>query len=171
MALPSMQASAGGLGGLLGEMKEFTKGRLEAALQDGGSAGSGGANAAGTDVAVVPSRGGPLQHPAPNAHHLDWDTKFTSTGLADRKLIGHVFPFYCPPAPARLTPRHLTGSDRYAFHIVVCRAGVHAGRITLDGGNLKVRMEDGNVRLTGSTRNGITTHDGPSGIRTVVFVD
>lgn len=118
----------------------------------------------------APARG-PVQAPDPRAHHLTWDTKFTATGLASRKLIGHDFLFYCPPAPSRLVPRRVTGTDRYAFHTVVCRAAVHAGRINMSGGNVTVRMLEGNMKLVGSTRNGIETKSGYSGIRTLVFVN
>ena len=131
---------------------------------------SGAGNAA-AGSAAGPVRSGPIAQPHPDAHHLTWDTKFTATGLADRKLVGHEFRFYCPPAPSRLVPRRLIGTDSYAFHSVVCRVAVHAGRINLNGGNITVKMNPGNIRLTGSTRNGFTTKDGPSGIRSLTFVN
>ena len=54
---------------------------------------------------------------------------------------------------------------------MICRAAVHAGKITTDGGLVTVQMDSGNKRLVGSIRNGIETKDGPSGIRALTFVE
>lgn len=157
-------AQADALGGLLRELKGAAD-KIEA------RAGGGGDGGGATPYQREAQPRGPVEAPHPRAYHLTWDEKFTSTGLANRKLIGHDFKFYCPPAPSKLTPRRIHGTDRYAFHAVVCRAAVHAGRITFSGGNVTVRMLEGNMKLVGSTRNGVTTKSGSSGIRTLVFVD
>ncbi len=169
------QTQAGGLDGLFNDLKNSVERTVVEQVR--GTVGDSGGAAAGQDTAAAQAGGsqsgqrGAAKAPHPDAHHVDWDTKFTSTGLANRKLLGHHFKFYCPPAPSRLTPRHFKGTDRYAFHTLICRAGVHAGRISLDGGNVTLRMEDGNMKLTGSTRNGFTTKSGYSGVRTLVFVN
>ncbi len=172
-ALAPISANAGGLAGLFSDFTSAVEQEIRNEIRDAASGSGGGAQGTATATPYrtdAQPRAATLEHPHPDAHHLTWDTKFTATGLADRKLIGHHFRFYCPPAPQRLTPRALFGTDRYAFHSVVCRVAVHAGEITLSGGNVTVRMEDGNMRLTGSTRNGMTTKTGSSGIRTLVFV-
>ncbi|MEM9148738.1 MAG: LCCL domain-containing protein [Pseudomonadota bacterium] len=172
-------ATAGLLGGLINDVKNLATEEVRREIRGAGSSGNSdgqgtltaGTGGAGDSAGTHAPRNGQPQTPHPDAHHLTWDTKFTSTGLADRKLVGHHFRFYCPPAPSKLVPRRMTGTDVYAFHTVVCRAAVHDGRITLSGGNVTVRMEDGNKRLVGSTQNGFVTHSGPSGIRTIRFLN
>jgi hypothetical protein len=102
---------------------------------------------------------------------IDWDTKFTATGFANRRLVGQRFTFNCPAAPNNLRPRRVVGTDSYAFHSIVCRAAVHAGKITLAGGIVTVQMDPGIPKLVGSIRHGIETHDGPGGHTTISFVD
>ena len=102
---------------------------------------------------------------------LKWDTKFTATGLANRKLVGQRFAFLCPAAPDGLRPRRIVGTDRYEFHTRVCVAAVHAGKITMEGGAVVVQLNEGVPRLKGSIRNGVESHDGPGGSRTLTFVD
>lgn len=101
---------------------------------------------------------------------LDWDTKFTRTGLANRDLVGQSFTFACPAAPSDMRPRRVVGTDRYAFDSMICRAAVHAGHLDLDGGSITLRMESGSKDLIGSKRHGIETKDGGSVVRTIVFV-
>ena len=101
---------------------------------------------------------------------LKWDTKFTATGLANRKLVGQQFTFKCPRAPEDMRPRRLVGTDSYAFHSMVCRAAVHAGSITTEGGLVTVRMDPGTRKLVGSIRNGIESSDGSGGHTTLSFV-
>ena len=160
--------------GPLDEFKKAVKSEIRSSQRDKPNVPDiGSANQSGGAAKVAAAGGtrGAGAAPDKDAHHVDWDTKFTATGLADRNKVGHSFKFYCPPAPNRMTPRRVSGVDRYDFHTVICRAAVHAGKIDFGGGNVTLRMEDGNVKLQGSTRNGITTKPGPSGIRTVVFVD
>lgn len=102
---------------------------------------------------------------------IKWDTKFTTTGFAHRQLVGQRFTFNCPAAPSNLRPRRVVGTDSYAFHSMICRAAVHAGKITTDGGIVSVQMDPGMPKLVGSIRNGIESKDGPGGHRTLSFVD
>lgn len=102
---------------------------------------------------------------------ISWDTKFTATGLAHRKLVGQRFTFNCPAAPGNMRARRVVGTDSYAFHSMVCRAAVHAGKISLSGGIVTVQMDPGKPKLVGSIRNGIETKDGGGGHRTISFVD
>ncbi len=102
---------------------------------------------------------------------IDWDTKFTRTGLANRDLVGQEFAFLCPPARPDMRARRVVGTDRYAFDSMICRAAVHAGQITLEGGPVLLRMEPGSSDLHGSTRHGIETANGQSSVRTITFVE
>ena len=102
---------------------------------------------------------------------LKWDTKFTATGLANRNLVGQRFAFLCPPAPDGMRPRRIVGTDRYEFHTRICVAALHAGKITTEGGPVLVQLNEGVPKLKGSIRNGIESHDGPGGSRTLTFVD
>ena len=102
---------------------------------------------------------------------VKWDTKFTTTGLAHRKLIGQRFTFNCPTAPSNMRPRRVVGTDSYAFHSMICRAAVHAGKITTKGGYVHVQMDAAKRKLIGSIRNGVETKDGSSGTRSISFVD
>lgn len=162
------------LDGPLDGLKDAVEAKVKSTVREtAGVPDIGSANRSGsaTEVAAAGGKRGPGEAPDSDAHHIDWDTKFTATGLADRHKTGHHFKFYCPPAPNRLTPRRFSGVDRYAFHTLICRAAVHAGKIDFGGGNVTLRMEAGSVKLQGSTRNGITTKAGSSGIRTLVFVN
>ncbi len=109
----------------------------------------------------------PVQHDY--APRLKWDTKFTSTGLANMKLVGQRFVFHCPQAPAELPGRRVYGTDRYAFNSYVCLAAVHAGQLTAAGGFVTVQMEAPEGQLRGSIRNGIESKNGPAGTRQLVF--
>lgn len=107
----------------------------------------------------------------PYLPRLKWDTKFTATGFANKNLIGQRFSFDCPSAPNNMRSRRVSGTDSYAFHSIVCRAAVHAGKITTDGGLVTLQIDPGMQKLVGSIRNGIETKDGPGGHRTISFVD
>ena len=102
---------------------------------------------------------------------IEWDTKFTATGFANRDLIGQRFAFNCPAAPSNFRPRLIYGTDSYAFHSRVCQAAVHAGKITTEGGIVTVQLDPGVANLVGSIRNGIETKDGQSPDRSISFVD
>ncbi len=102
---------------------------------------------------------------------LTWDTKFTATGLANKDMTGQQFSFMCPKAPADMTPRSVYGTDEYAFHSIVCRAAVHAGKISMDGGPVVVQLNPAVPKVVGSIRNNIQSESGSGGIRSLVFLD
>ena len=104
---------------------------------------------------------------------IKWDTKFTSTGFARRNLVGQRFTFRCPAAPSDMRSRIVYGTDSYDFPSMICRAAVHAGKITTDGGIVTVQIDPGVKKLVGSIRNGIETKGkgaSASG-RSISFVD
>jgi len=102
---------------------------------------------------------------------IDWDTKFTRTGFAYRHLIGQRFTFRCPPAPSNMRPRLVYGTDSYDFSSIICRAALHAGRLTTEGGIVTVEIGPGVPKLVGSIRNGVETKSKGGGDRSVTFVD
>ena len=101
---------------------------------------------------------------------IDWDTKFTETGFAHRHLVGQRFTFRCPPAPGDMRSRLVYGTDTYDFASMICRAAVHAGMITTDGGIITVQLNRGVPKLVGSIRNGIETKSKTGGDRSLTFV-
>lgn len=102
---------------------------------------------------------------------LAWDTKFTATGFAHRHLIGQRFSFRCPAAPSDLRSRIVYGTDSYDFSSKICRAAVHAGRLTKAGGIVTVQIDPGVPKLIGSIRNGIETKSKGGGDRSISFVE
>ena len=103
------------------------------------------------------------------APRVKWKTKFTATGLANRKLVGQRFVFKCPAAPSNLRGRRVYGTDRYAFNSLICLAAVHAGKLTSAGGFVTVQMMEPAGKLVGSIRNGIESKSGAAGNRQIIF--
>ena len=137
-----------------------------------GGAGDSGEKTSARTIVVVKESGSE----AADQLHLEyvprikWDTKFTATGFAYKQLIGQRFTFNCPAAPSNMRARRVVGTDLYAFHSMVCRAAVHAGTITTDGGLVTVQMNPKTPKLVGSIRNGVETKDGTSGLSALSFV-
>jgi hypothetical protein len=75
------------------------------------------------------------------APRLQWDDKFSQTGLANIRLTGQRFVFRCPGAPQNLTGRRVYGTDSYPLNSYVCLSAVHAGQITHAGGPVLVQMD------------------------------
>lgn len=149
-------------------------GMMTVQLNPGGAihAGSDGkASARSMSVVGASDRDATDQIYRDHIQHIKWDTKFTSTGLAYKHLIGQQFTFHCPAASKDLRSRRVVGTDSYAFKSMICRAAVHAGTMTMDGGLVTVQMNPGTTKLVGSVRNGIETNDGPSGLSAISFVE
>ena len=106
-----------------------------------------------------------------HAPRIDWDTQFTKTGLAYRQLVGQRFTFNCHPAPQNMRERIVVGTDVYEYSSLICRAAVHAGKMTTDGGLVTVQMGSRQKNLVGSIRNGIESQDGSGRNNTISFVD
>ena len=103
---------------------------------------------------------------------IDWDAKFTRTGFAYRHLVGQRISFRCPPAPSNLRPRLVYGTDDYAFASMICRAAVHADKLSPEsGGVVTVQINPGVDQLVGSIRNGIETKGKRGSDRSIRFVD
>lgn len=62
--------------------------------------------------------------------------------------------------PAALTGQgSVWGSDTYTADSAVCRAALHAGAVTQRGGEVTVRMLDGEPRYLGTTRRGVQSQN------------
>ncbi len=101
---------------------------------------------------------------------IDWDTRFSQTGLANRKLVGQTFAFRLSAKPNDRRARLVYGTDVYAFATPIGWAALHAGRVDSNGGVVEVKLNAGVTQLTGSTRNGVTTRSKRGDSRTIVFV-
>ena len=99
---------------------------------------------------------------------LQWDDKFSQTGLANIRLTGQRFAFECPGSPGKLAGRRVYGTDSYPLNSYVCLAAVHAGQITQSGGFVLVQMDPAlHGKFLGSIRNGIESKNGPTSPRSI----
>ncbi|MFY0526986.1 LCCL domain-containing protein [Archangium gephyra] len=71
--------------------------------------------------------------------------------------IGTTLTCRCTAPQASATNTSLLGTDAYTSDSSVCRAAVHAGAITTNGGYVTVTMLPNQITYTGSTRNGVTS--------------
>ncbi|MEM6691448.1 MAG: LCCL domain-containing protein [Planctomycetota bacterium] len=101
---------------------------------------------------------------------IDWNTKFTSTGLAYRDLVGQRFTFRVPSAPVDRRMRIVYGTDHYDFSSNLPVAALHAGVITKEGGLITVQLDYGKGKLVGSIRNGVETKSKNGRDRSLSFV-
>jgi hypothetical protein len=102
----------------------------------------------GQPVAIGPSG-------YPPAGPIQAGCSFNSTQLQGGP--GSVFQVACPPGC--ITGAGLWGTDIYTADSGICRAGIHAGAISPDGGVVLVRLEPGQPAYRGSPRNGTTSGD------------
>lgn len=73
------------------------------------------------------------------------------------QLLGQQFTFICPAASGT-SGGSVWGTDVYTYDSSICRAAVHAGRISnANGGQVTIAPLAGQAAYTGSTRNGITS--------------
>ncbi|XP_077985120.1 uncharacterized protein LOC144439760 [Glandiceps talaboti] len=61
------------------------------------------------------------------------------------------------PAGCASASRTVWGTDYYGGDSSLCKAAIHYGAITDDGGVVQVYFRDGNKRYTAATRNGVTS--------------
>lgn len=101
---------------------------------------------------------------------LQWDDKFSQTGLANIRLTGQRFAFDCPSSPSNLAGRRVYGTDSYPLNSYVCMAAVHAGQISNAGGFVLIQMDPAlEGKFLGSIRNGIESKNGPKSPRSISF--
>ncbi|WP_370328081.1 LCCL domain-containing protein [Euzebya sp.] len=86
---------------------------------------------------------------------LTWQT----TAAEYRGEIGATVTVDCP---AQGEVGSLWGTDPYTDDSSICTAGVHAGAITVeDGGEVTIRIADGETSYDGGEANGVTAADWP----------
>ena len=85
--------------------------------------------------------------------------------------LGAEYLFFCPANPGASLDS-IWGTNFYTTDSAVCVAGVHAGLITRgSGGNVKVRIREGQSLYIGSVRNGVeSSFYGPFS-SSYVFID
>ena len=92
--------------------------------------------------------------PTPTPVTATWSTDAT----AYRGENGKRYAYTCP-AVAEISGGAVWGTDTYTDDSSVCKAAVHAGKITMAGGTVTLEIRAGQATYTGSTRNGVTTSD------------
>ena len=91
------------------------------------------------------------------AQQIQADDTAYSLGLRGKN--GQQFPYLCP-ANIDLNAKSVWGTDTYTDDTTICRAAVHAGKITQAGGGLvTIEIGPGLAAYTGSSRNGVTSKD------------
>ena len=82
---------------------------------------------------------------------INWSTRLSSFEL-DRQDFGRVFTFSCPAAPPTQVYAPVWGTNTYTVNSGLCKAAVHAGMITKDGGLINVQLNAGESAYQGSDR-------------------
>ena len=107
-------------------------------------------------------------NPAPS--QLDWNTVLKHFQVDSDKFIGQQFSFQCPERTVRGSDAALYGTNVYPSDSPICVAAVHAGVIDRDGGNIRVQLNPGIEKYTGSEQNKIKSADFPQTQRSIVFI-
>jgi hypothetical protein len=68
-------------------------------------------------------------------------------------------PFSCTCSAQSTADAAIWGTDVYTDDSALCRAALHAGVITAQGGSVTVNRTDGRGIYVGTMRNGVTSHD------------
>ncbi len=95
----------------------------------------------------------PQQPAAPQA--IDAGCSFGSRDIKDVPGSSHLVS--CPPGCA--DTGGLWGTDRYTGDSSICKAAIHSGFITNEGGNVVVILDGPQQAFRGSTRNKVQSHD------------
>ncbi|MCW5696412.1 MAG: hypothetical protein KIS96_06700 [Bauldia sp.] len=84
---------------------------------------------------------------------------FGDAPLCPNSMPDGVKSLTCGCTAAAAETGFVWGTDRYSDDSSICRAALHAGAISTDGGLVTVARYGAVDGLTGSTRNGVTTND------------
>jgi hypothetical protein len=131
--------------------------QIEIQLVDTGTSGIEFADALGT-VTIVDDDG--VEDPEPE---VNWQTMASSYPGP----TGTEIPLTCP---GEGVPSPIWGTGIYTDDSSICTAAVHAGYLTLDGGNVIIRILDGLSSYEGSDANGITSGSWGAWDRSFEFV-
>lgn len=102
---------------------------------------------------------------------IEWNETLVKFQFDKDKFIGQRFSGKCMPARAKDMKSTVYGTDVYPSDNSICKAALHAGKISKDGGVITVQLNPGASEYRGSKRNGIESKNGSGGIRTISFVD
>ena len=78
-------------------------------------------------------------------------------------------PFTCRCSAQATREGTVWGTDVYTDDSALCRAALHAGHVSADGGTITARRGDGRALYVGSTRNGVMSNDFGSFPSSVTF--
>jgi LCCL domain len=116
-------------------------------VPDGGLADAGPRDAGASDAGA--------QDPGPltDAGTVAWNVSAPQAAAP-----GSRFEYVCGPNPSEAGAGQVWGTDVYTYDSSICKAGVHAGKITFAaGGAVRIEMRGVTTTFTGSTRNGVIT--------------
>lgn len=87
------------------------------------------------------------------------DASWQDNAVEHRGNNGIRYGYVCPPNPSKTNVGSVWGTDTYSDDSSICAAAVHAGAISFSGGTVTIEIRPGLSAYSGSTRNGVTTHD------------
>jgi hypothetical protein len=142
---------------------------LLVALLGACAARSGGSRASAPAGTAPPAAGAPAVAPAAGATaaeepppRLEQSEEIIEAGCSFNagQILGEVGSRHRVSCPRFCEDEGgLWGTDVYSADSWVCRAAIHAGYLTRDGGVIVVIIEPGRPSYQGSTRNGVTSKD------------
>jgi hypothetical protein len=119
----------------------------------------------------VPTTTNPGTDPNPGANpNPGGNITWTTSASAHRGKNGQRFSYTCPAGPVP-TGAAVWGTDIYTDDSSICKAAVHAGRITAAGGGVIIEIRAGQSSYASTERNGITTSRFGSYSGSFVFVN
>ena len=93
-------------------------------------------------------------------HEIGWSSRLSSMGLNELKNVGQKYEFYCQPAAEDLIHAPIWGTYTYTHNSGICSTAVHAGMIEAKtGGEVTIKLLEGQTFYTGSNKNEITSQD------------
>ncbi len=103
---------------------------------------------------------------------IGWSSRISSMGLDKSENIGNNYTFDCQPAADDLIHPPIWGTNIYTLNSGICSTAVHAGLITQkQGGEITVKILEGQEFYTGSDNNNIVSQDHRSTDMSFTFVD
>jgi hypothetical protein len=112
--------------------------------------------------AAVPFEAGPLT----DAGTIAWNISASQADPPGTRLS-----FFCGANPTQTGTSSVWGTDVYSYDSSICKAGVHAGKITFAaGGAVRIEMRGDAATFTGSLRNGVTSESWPVASKSFVFL-
>lgn len=102
---------------------------------------------------------------------IGWESRLSSMGLDKVENIGQSYSFFCQAASEGLIHSPIWGTETYTLNSSICTSAVHSGMITSQkGGEVTVKLLEGQQFYTGSNKNGITSQDNRSTSTSFSFI-